>query len=354
MTIEPTALRDHIDPDGRGGRRHIDDVALAVRTLAPHLDAAAIPEFVRGIVDAGAQQGLWSAARTTTVTRGRTTLPRTITLPRTAAPADRMRPANVPLRDELAPWATRLPLSQPQRDVLLAVNDWLRRTNGGDTPTVEAAERAYEILRDEKAFDSHPPRGGAALWAPDRITFELLRCHRTATPLTWEPTSSNVNQSGRVLCVENHATFRTLLRIMRAQRRPLWVAVAWVQGRNTAPLESLNSLPFTATRLDYLGDLDPAGLAIAAAACATAREAGVPAGPAEELWTLLVQQPHRPGPSTDTSSAQSLVSWLPVATRKPAYTLITTGRAIPQEALRFDLLTAALEDLKTRRQQPPR
>jgi hypothetical protein len=342
MTIDPAALRDHLDPDGRGGRRHIDDVARAIRALAPHLDAAATPELVREIVQAGAQQNLWSAARTTTVTRGRTILPRTITLPRTAAPADRLRPANVPLRDELAPWATRLPLSQPQRDVLLAVNDWLRRTNGGDTPVVEAAERAYEILRDEKAFDSHPPRGGATLWAPDRITLALLRCHRTPTPLTWEPTTPTISQSGPILCVENHATFRTLLRIMRAQHRPRWVAVAWVQGRNTAPLESIHNLPFTATRLDYLGDLDPAGLAIAATACTIAQQAGVPAGPAEELWSLLIQQPHRTGPSIDVSSARALVGWLPDGVREPALSLITAGLAIPQEALRFDLLDAAL------------
>lgn len=32
------------------------------------------------------------------------------------------------------------------------------------------------------------------------------------------------------------------------------LSVAWVQGRNTAPLESLADLPFLVTRLDYLGD----------------------------------------------------------------------------------------------------
>ena len=46
------------------------------------------------------------------------------------------------------------------------------------------------------------------------------------------------------------------------------------------PLESLPDLPFTVTRLDYLGDLDPAGLAIAATACATAERVGIAAQPA--------------------------------------------------------------------------
>jgi hypothetical protein len=48
-----------------------------------------------------------------------------------------------------------------------------------------------------------------------------------------------------------------------------------VQGRNTAPLESLTDLPLTVARLDYLRDLDAAGLAIAIAGCAAAQRAGV-------------------------------------------------------------------------------
>jgi hypothetical protein len=34
---------------------------------------------------------------------------------------------------------------------------------------------------------------------------------------------------------------------------------------------------------------------------------------------------------------------LPTGIREHAYTLLTTGRAIPQEALRFDILAATLE-----------
>jgi hypothetical protein len=342
MSVDLDHLLTHLDPDGRGGRRYIDDVATVIRALAPHVDAAGVPELVRDTIRAGEQRGLWSASRTAKVLRGRTTLPKSITLPRTAAPSDALRPVGVPLRGELASWAAILPLSQTQRHVLLAVNDWLRRTNGGDTPEVEAAERAYELLRDEKAFDSTPPRGGATLWAPGRLTFQLLRCHRTPTPLTWEPTTSSVGQPGSVLCVENHATFRTMLRVLRAHSRPPWLAVAWVQGRNTAPLESLADLPFTVTRLDYLGDLDPAGLAIAAAACAAAQRAGIPAGPAEQLWALLIQQPDRPGPQISDPDARRLVSWLPDAIRERAHDLLIAGHAIPQEALRATLLTEPL------------
>ncbi len=128
-----------LDPEGKGGRRHADEVAAAVRDLAPHIEAAAVPELVRDTILRGDQLGAWSAARTTTIRRGRVTVPKSVVLRSPSLPADRFRPVDVPLRDELAPWATGLPLAAAQRDLLIAVNDWLRRTNGGKAPVVAAA-----------------------------------------------------------------------------------------------------------------------------------------------------------------------------------------------------------------------
>jgi hypothetical protein len=151
-------------------------------------------------------------------------------------------------------------------------------------PVIAAAERAYELVRDEKAFDSTPPRGGATLWTPGRLSFPLLRCERIPTPLTWEPVTTVIGAPGPVICVENHATFRSIpCFAVRGLRTPEWVAVAWIQGRNIAPLESMPDLPFTVTGLDYLGDLDAAGLTIAATACATAERKSIAARPAAAL-----------------------------------------------------------------------
>jgi hypothetical protein len=340
--IDLDALIAALDPDNRGGRHHIDQVAAAIRAMVTYVDAAAVPQLVLDTIRRGEQAGRWSATRTTTVRRGRTTLPKSVMLPRAGPPGDKLRLVGVPLRQELAPWATTLPLSSSQRDLLLAVNDWLKRTNGGNVPIIAAAERAYELVRDEKAFDSSPPRGGTTLWRPDRLTFGMLRCERIPTPLTWEPVTPAVDTPGPVLCVENHATFRTVLRALRGQQSPPWVAVAWVQGRNTAPLESLAKLPFPVTRLDYLGDLDPAGLEIAATACATAEVTGVPAGPAGKLWEILVQLPPRQGRKIDNTRARQLAAWLPEPVQQPAAALLTKGQAIPQEALRYDILAPAL------------
>lgn len=339
-TIDLNTLITALDPEGRGGRRHADEVAVAIRAQVPHLPAAEIPGLVRDTIRRGAAEGHWTLARATTVMRGRIELPKTVIIPATRPPAGQLMPVGVPLRDELAGWAATLRLSPGQRELLLAVNDWLRRTNGGNAPIAAAAERAYELIRDEKAFDVTPPRGGAQLWGPGRLTFRLLRCERVPTPLTWEPVSPAASGPGPIVCVENHATFRTMLRYLRDQPTPHWAAVAWVQRRNTAPIESLTRLPFPVTRLDYLGDLDAAGLAIAATACETAQIAGIPAGPAVPLWRLLISQPPRRAREVGNADARKLATWLPEHIREQAVDLLRSGKAIPQEALRYDVLAS--------------
>ncbi len=338
--FDPVRLRELLDPDGRGGRRSVEEVARAVRQLAPYIDPAALPELVREILRLGKDQGHWSVTRIST-RHGATVLPKGIVLPKPARPAA-VAVVDTPLRPELASWAASLMLTASQRRLLLAVNDWLRRTGGGNVPMAAAAERAYELIGDEKAFDSTPPRGGATMWGPGRLTFELLRCERVPTPLTWEPAVAVVGEAGPVVCVENHATFRSILRVLRSQGEPQWVAVAWIQGRNTAPLGGIEQLPFTATRMDYLGDLDPVGLEIAAAACEVVRGRGIQAGPADHLWDLLIAQPARDGPRTSADVARKLGRWLPERFHGQVVELFTDGRRIPQEALRFELLAAAL------------
>ena len=108
------------------------------------------------------------------------------------------------------------------------------------------------------------------------------------------------------------------------------------------PIESLPSLPFPVTRLDYLGDLDAAGLAIAATACATAETAGIPAGPAAPLWALLIDQPPRRRPASPRRRRPAAHRLAPRTDQERAADLLRSGKAIPQEALRYDVLTDAL------------
>ncbi len=121
-------------------------------------------------------------------------------------------------------------------------------------------------------------------------------------------------------------TFRTLLRVLRGQKPPKWAAVAWVQGRNAAPLESLPNLPFSVQPAWITSQTSTQRLASAAvnaaAACATSQRVGIPAGPAAQLWALLAEQPARRDREVRESDARRLVAWLPEAVCEPAYTLL--------------------------------
>lgn len=147
-TVDLAALVAALDPDGRGGRRQVDEVATALRPQVQHVDAAAMPQLVRDTIRRGEQQGLWSATRKA-VRRGRTTLPKSVLLPPGGRAAEKLLPLHVPLRDELASWASPLRLSTAQRQMLMAVNDWLRRTGGGQVPIAAAAERIRAPRRRE-------------------------------------------------------------------------------------------------------------------------------------------------------------------------------------------------------------
>jgi hypothetical protein len=68
----------------------------------------------------------------------------------------------------------------------------------------------------------------------------------------------------------------------------------------------------------------------------------VPAGPADRLWALLIDQPTREGRKVDEIEALRLVGWLPEQLRERASSLLVAGRAIPQEALRFDVVADVL------------
>lgn len=328
-------LAASVDPDSRGGRVGVDSLSDAIRRQR-QVAGVDLPQLTLDVIVEGERQGWWKPAQSVTVTRGNVRMPKYVTLPATSA-GETLRPIERPLRLELR-WAVGLPLSAAQREVVERVSDWLRSVDGSNVAWVDVAERSYEILGHEKALSSRP--GGEKLWGEGRLSWELLRCRRTATPLTWEPVGDVVVDGGTVVCVENHATFRTLLRAARELNVGGWVAVAWVQGRNTAPLASLSDLPFRVDAMEYLGDLDADGLAIARAACQAAEAAGVPAGPCGWLWDLLVVQPSRAGGSAP-ADVDVTVAWLPEQVRADARALLAAGRMIPQEAIRYDVLASA-------------
>ncbi|MEV6349433.1 hypothetical protein [Actinoplanes sp. NPDC051851] len=69
MSIDLIQLIVRLGSDSRGGRHHVDDVAVAICEVSPHIDGADILDLVRDTIEAGEQQRLWGAARTTVLPR---------------------------------------------------------------------------------------------------------------------------------------------------------------------------------------------------------------------------------------------------------------------------------------------
>ena len=284
------------------------------------------------LLEQAAREGLLTLSRQQD-RAGLPCLPAHVLLPRAPA-ADRPPRPSVVWHDQLA-WARDLPparLSDKQFGMLVSVNRWLR-DGGAQRPIVPAEERSLELFDDEKAISARA--GGDTLWAPGRLTLELLRCERVTTPFVWEPCGNGT----LLLVVENQATFHSLLRVLRRHPGHGYGGVAWGQGE-MAPsrIAYATRLPFTVTQIHYFGDLDVQGLRTAQATCAAAQQAGIRAGPQEALWRWLLGC--RPCPATPVPPAQAAAAaaWLPSTLQEAARQLLTAGRRIPQERLGFEQL----------------
>ncbi len=303
---------DGADPTstGRAGRRA--DLAAVVGELA---DA--------GLVTV-------SGTRDRTVTPE---LPTRLTLP---TPEPSASAATLALgtawRPELA-WAATARLTVGQVQHLRRVNSWLR-DHAHERDQLPLRERSLQILGHEKTLDRLLATG---LFAPDRVTLELLRTFRTHPPLPHVRVGS-----GRVLLVvENDNTFHSLRAVLTENPGPVGV-IAWgAGGAFEASVRSVSDLP-EVTCVCYFGDLDADGLRIPRNAAATAVTEGLPAVlPAVGLYRRLLAtgaaQAGQPAIGGDT--AADLTAWLAADDVAPHVAgLLTSGHRIPQEALTLTAL----------------
>ncbi len=301
--------------------------------LSRHLDAAAKLGLL--VLSAGKDRA------------GVPPLPTFVMLPAPPRPVAPLRPRLV-WHPALA-WAADLRLNDRQHAWLLAVDRWLR--DGGATrPVVPSEERSLELFDDEKAIQER--NGGETLWGPGRLDLALLRCERTLTPFIWEATGAGP----RLLVVENQATFRSVVNIIRrAAPGHAYGGVVWGQGRMAAGrIVYATELPVAIHRIDYFGDLDVEGLEIADETCRAATQAGLSAGPQIQLWTrLLTTSPVPTRTLTEPARAARAVQWLPERLRVRALDVLGTGKRIPQERVGFEMLTADTDWMEDCREASP-
>lgn len=201
-------------------------------------------------------------------------------------------PASEPWVPELAWAASWIRTSRPPqrlRLILVAVNRWLASTLGATRTILCREERSLQIFEDEKALAA---LGGTALFEPGRLCLDLLACEAPAGGIR----IARLTDAGPVLVVENKAIFdsawRGLLGDARLGYSIGYAAVVFGGGDEAASLvPDLVRLEMLvgvrASRFDYAGDVDVAGISAAAAFIDAARGRGLTAGPAHLLWQAL-------------------------------------------------------------------
>jgi hypothetical protein len=262
--------------------------------------------------------------------RGRPALPRSIRLLESAPPP-------VPIdtswswRSELS-WAHDLALTAYEFETLRAVQDFLRNGSANHT-RVPHRERSLQLFGGEKILDDLTK---GRLFAPGRLTLDVLRCWWAPPPLAFERTGH-----GRIaLIVENAATFHTC--VGAAKRGGPIGLVGYGAGRAFVASVATFTTLADIDEIRYAGDLDEAGLSIPVAAELTAATHGLPPiKPALSLWQLLMShaKPQR-GVAVPDDVAADLAAWLPPSLREEATRLLVVGMRLAQEAVGTELLSS--------------
>ncbi len=202
--------------------------------------------------------------------------------------------------------------------------------------------RSLQLTGDEKRLETLVK---GTLFAPGCLTLEMLGCLPETLPLAAEQLSS----APSMLVFENAASFMLARSIAAGSERPMFGRLAW--GAGTQILKAVGYLPMirpAVTEIVYVGDLDAAGMKIAADLQRTSR--AVPVRPATQFhlamlesaaclavpdgWPVKEEQP--------TSVSDSVAGFLSPDVRQKVVTMIGQGRRIPEEVLSRSVMTRLL------------
>lgn len=231
-------------------------------------------------------------------------------------------------------WVASLPaVSDALLTDLIAVNRWLAVHSAERPPSAPVRVRSREILGDEKRLDVLAR--SRVLFAPGRLSFELLACRRLPPPIA----TARVGSGGVWLVVENSDSY-WLARDAAAHTGVVDV-VAW--GAGAAAPQALLSLPERGDpveRIFYWGDIDPKGVAIAVASAAACRSAGLPRlEPAIGLWSATAKCKGSSEGTIDWTDTD--LGWLEEAEASVASVAERRAR-IAQEALGLPAIVEAI------------
>lgn len=204
--------------------------------------------------------------------------------------------------------------------------------------------RSLQLTGDEKRLETLLK---GTLFGPGCLTLEMLGCLPEALPLAVEQLSSNP----RMLVFENAAPFMLARSILARTTRPRVGRLAW--GAGTQILKAvryLSTIRPQATEILYVGDLDAAGVKIAADLQRTSTM--VPVRPATQFHQAMIESAARLGaddgwPVKDEQPcnvSDSVIGFLEPEIQRKVATMIMRRRRIPEEVLSHSAMIRLLWD----------
>jgi hypothetical protein len=204
--------------------------------------------------------------------------------------------------------------------------------------------RSLQLTGDEKRLEELH-RG--IMFGPERLTLEMLGCEPESLPLASEEFSANPT----LLIFENAAPFMLARRVLTGCPRPAIGRLAYGAGKQV--LKALRYLPMVEppiVGIQYVGDLDAEGIAIAAEFQRLSKS--IPVRPATHFhiamlesavqlespdgWPLKVER-------AENDSGAGL-GFLASEIREQVGSMIRSSRRIPEEALSFAAMTRLLTE----------
>lgn len=222
-------------------------------------------------------------------------------------------------------------LSVAERRFLTKVNTWLPRRRGVVVPL---RERSLEIFGDEKELEAW---AFGPLFAPDRLTLELLECESC-----WPPVEQRVFGSGDWLIIENYTTYVSISRA--ARRHGFDGRIVWGSGSQVGTrLMALAATGDRPRRCWYFGDIDTGGFQAARLADTRATDLGFGAiAPARGLYRLAITLGHdrrtTGGRTPSKELTQWICSWLGESLAETVIALVSHGQRIVQENVGTEVL----------------
>ncbi len=237
-------------------------------------------------------------------------------------------------------------ITPEQEEFLLRVNKGLAQ--GSFDKLAPLMYRSLELTGHEKRLKALTK---TVLFEEGRLSLDLLGCIPRIPPLVTE----TICDRAIAIVFENVESFQVARNVLTTMPNPPYGIVAYGAGRSfQQSILNFGAMNRSIERIEYVGDLDRAGLSIAMAATKTALEQGFPpVMPARGIHQAMIQASRHFGHSLgllnekqdSDKNDEVIITWLPADIRQEVLIILRARRKIPEEILSHDEMQELWERL---------